>query len=180
MRCDRIAFCPQAKTAAERIGVMAGTTSRRKRIKVSYVAAPDHRFVRLQGGGESLHYISHAASPFPFAGTFKTRASNVSLVCVLSVRQVTEFHRFYRAVHNKGTTESRSETQKQHLAAVVAAQGLHGGVIDHLDGSAEGRGKIELHPTLSEVRRFRRGLACQYWTGIPDRHLLLSKSQIRA
>src|SRR5262249_34285242 len=51
------------------------------------------------------------------------------------VRQVAELHRLYLAIDDKGGTESRSEAQKQHFAALVAAHSLQGGIIDDLHGA---------------------------------------------
>jgi hypoxanthine-DNA glycosylase len=53
------------------------------------------------------------------------------------------------------SAKSRSKTQKQHFAALVAAQGLHGGIIEDLHGTTERTREIKSHPAVSEIVWFR-------------------------
>ena len=51
--------------------------------------------------------------------------------------------------------ESGAESEEEHAAALVAAERLHGGVVDHLHRAAEGGGEIEADPTGPEIVRIR-------------------------
>jgi hypothetical protein len=67
------------------------------------------------------------------------------------VRQVGNLHRRHDALDDHGRAKSRSQAQKQHFAALVAAQRLHGRVIDDLHGTTEGAREIEPDPAASKV-----------------------------
>src|SRR6516225_5486868 len=54
IRRNKAVFCPQPKTTAERIGVVAGARARRQRGELFYVASPEHRLIGLQRRDESL------------------------------------------------------------------------------------------------------------------------------
>jgi hypothetical protein len=58
---------------------------------------------------------------------------DVSLEGCVPVRQVTQLHRLHDAVDDHGGAQTGAEPEKQHLAAVIAAQRLHRGVVHHLD-----------------------------------------------
>jgi hypothetical protein len=99
---------------------------------------------------------------------------------------MTELHRLQLAIDDQGGTESRSQAQKQHLAALVAADSLHGSVIDDLYGTTEGCGQIEADPAMSQVGGFRTRPAFQDRAGVavshpadrPDCHRILG-SQLK-
>src|SRR5216683_85216 len=81
-----------------------------------------------------------------------------------------EFHRLNDAVHDHRRTQTRSESQEEHLSAFVASQRLHGSVIDQLHGPAEGSFKIESGPTASQIVRFRDGNIMEHRSGVTDRY----------
>src|SRR5262245_24103981 len=43
IRRDNIVFCPQPKTTAEGVDIVASATTRRQCVELLYVASPDHR-----------------------------------------------------------------------------------------------------------------------------------------
>src|SRR5262249_26668028 len=101
----------------------------------------------------------------------------------------------------------RSEAQKEHRAAPVASQRLHGCIIDDLHRTLKGRFEVETDPALSKVSRLHdrpigadqsgvtdghrvvfpvfselfhgrnHGLGSQVWTGFKRPSLVLSRSE---
>src|SRR5262249_40688348 len=66
-------------------------------------------------------------------------------------------------------SEPRSKAQKEDLAALVASQRLHGGIVDDLHGTTECLCKIEPDPSASEVVWFGNRPAVENRPGIADR-----------
>ena len=83
------------------------------------------------------------------------RMPDVVLVGAFLVRKMAQFHRLDDAVDDHGGAKAGSQTEEQHLAALVAPQRLHGGVVDDLDRTLEGGCEIEPDPARCEVMRFR-------------------------
>src|SRR5262249_4965596 len=78
-------------------------------------------------------------------------------------------HRLDDAFYDHGRSQPGPQTEKQHLAAVVAAQRLHGGVVDDFDGAAEGSAEIEPDPAAPEIVRFRHRPPADHPAGVADR-----------
>src|SRR5262249_19411045 len=163
-------FSPQAEAAAEGVGVVACARMRRQRMEFLDVAAPNHGFVGLERGDEALHDVVNVTAPFLLAVALQPAPTHVALIGALLVGQVTELHRLYDAVHNHGRSKPCSEAWKEHLAAVVAAQGLHGGVVDKYHGPTERGCKVEPDPSASQVIRFGHRPTVENRPGIADRY----------
>ena len=80
-----------------------------------------------------------------------------------------EFHRLDDAINNHGGAEPGPQTEKQHRAAVVTSERLHGGVIHDLDRSAECGRKIEAHPSAPQIVWLANRPTAQDWSGIANR-----------
>src|SRR6202035_5371036 len=165
---------PQPKSAAKGIGVIACATTRRQRFELLDVASPEHRVVGLQSRNQASHDVGNVTPPFLLAVALQSCPADIVLIGALLVGQVTEFHGFHDAVDNDGRSKPGSEAQKEHLAALVAPQCLHGGVVDDLHRAAECCGKIESDPPASQVVRVRDRPAVENRAGIADRHHLTS------
>src|SRR5262245_28629918 len=103
------------------------------------------------------------ASPFLFSSLLQAALADVIFIGPLLVRKVSQLHRLDGPIEDHGGTETGSQPQKQHLAALVAAQSLHGGIIDDLDGPLERGLEIKSYPTAPEIMRFHK-------RPIPDDH----------
>ena len=102
---------------------------------------------------------------------FSARLADVLVhTSALLVRQVREFHRLEHAIDDERRAEPGAEAEEEHAAALVAAQRLHGGVVDHSHGTPERLLEVEPDPSISQVPRFRHGLAVEHRPGISDRH----------
>src|SRR5262245_41824743 len=161
---------PQPKSAAEGIFVVAGAGMGRQRIQQLDVAAADHGVVGLKRGDEMPDDIENVMAPFLLAVTLEPMATHIVLIDAFLVRQVTEFHWLDDAVYDHRRSKAGSKADKEHLAALVAAQGLHGCVIDDLYRTAERCCEIEPDPSAAEIVRFGDRTAMQNRAWIADRH----------
>src|SRR5262249_48909034 len=93
---------------------------------------------------------------------------NVIFEGVLFVRQMTKLHGFHDAVHDHGGTETGTQTEEEHLSALVASQSLHSGIIDDFDGANKSRFEVEPGPPASEVIRVRKRSISDDQPGIAD------------
>ena len=82
--------------------------------------------------------------------------SHVPLEGCVPVRQVTQLHRLHDAVDDHGGAQTGAEPEKQHLAALIAAQRLHRRVVHHLDRASERLPVVESDPARAEVTRLRQ------------------------
>src|SRR5262245_28305163 len=69
---------------------------------------------------------------------------------------MTKLHGFHDAVHDHGGTETGTQTQEEHLSALVAPQSLHSGIIDDFDGTYKRGFEVEPGPPASEVIGVRK------------------------
>src|SRR3977135_2725587 len=126
---------PQPISAAKGIGVIACATTRRQRFELLGVASSEHRVVGLQRSNEAGPDVGYITPPLLLAVALQSRPAYIVLIGALLVGQVTEIHGLHDAVDDDGRSKPSSEAQKEHLTALVAPQGLHGGVVDDLHGT---------------------------------------------
>src|SRR5262245_36336242 len=112
------------------------------------------------------------APPFLFSSLFQAALADVILISSVLVRKVSQLHRLNGTIDDHGGTETGSQPQKQHLAALVTSQGLHGGIIDDLDGPLERGLEIKARPTTAEIVRFRERPIPDNHPGIANRYCL--------
>src|SRR5205807_5022076 len=110
----------------------------------------------LQSSDQAVHHLKHMTPPFLFSPAFESLRSYVSLVSSLLVREVAQLHRLKNAVANHGCSQTCTKSQEKHLAAFIAPQGLHGGVIQDLHRTSEGSPKLKTNPAASQVMRLRQ------------------------
>src|SRR5690348_10126693 len=101
-----------------------------------------------------LDDIGHLPPPLLLAQTFKAPGSHTVLERpALAIRQMTELHRLQHAVDDHGRAEAGAKPEEQHPAALIAAESLHQGVVDHPCRLAERLFKVESDPALAEIMR---------------------------
>src|SRR3989442_886036 len=74
----------------------------------------------------------------------------------------------------EGRAEPGAEAEVEHASALVAPEGLHGGIVDHPHGLAEGLGIVEAHPARSEVVRLGGRPPVHHRARIPDRNAIVA------
>ena len=86
------------------------------------------------------------------AATFETSQADVLLVgTALFVRKMGEFERDHHPVEDHGRAEAGAYTEEEHAATLIAAESLHGGVVDEAKGLAEGLLIGEIDPSRREI-----------------------------
>src|SRR5262245_55947822 len=117
----------------ESVMVAAGTRSRRQPAKMLHLSAAEYDIIRPHRLTQAFRHLEHPPPPLPFSITFERRLADVLFVgASLLEWQMRQFHRDDDAVGDEGAAEAGAQTQKQHAAALVAAQRLHCGVVDDL------------------------------------------------
>src|SRR5262249_52747745 len=165
---------PQPKSTTKRIVVIACARARRQRIELLDIAAADHSVVGLEYGNQASYDIGNVAAPFLLSVALESTPTHVILIGALLVGQVTKLYGLHDAVYNHRRSKPDSETEEQHLSAVVAAQRLHGCVVDDLYRAAECGSEIEREPSTAEIAWFGDRPAVDDWAGIADRdHVIL-------
>src|SRR5262249_32370888 len=89
------------------------------------------------------------------------------------VRQMAKLHGCHDAVHDHSGTEPGPQPQEQHLATMVAPEGLHHSIIHDLDWTLECRFNIISPPPASEVIRVRKRSIVDDRPGIADRYCVI-------
>ena len=143
---------PETETADEGVAIIAETGALWEARDAPCVAATEDDVIDDAGGAEDGDDGIDGFLPFFLAETPAALAPEHVLEGAL--RGVGEFAKLERDEHvieDHGGAEAGAEAQEEHAAAFVAAEGLHGGVIDDLAGLAEGGVIIEIHPAAPEV-----------------------------
>ena len=89
------------------------------------------------------------------------------------VAEMGQLHWFEHAVHDHRRAEAGAETEKQHAAALVAADGLHRGVVDQFHRDAEGFVEVETDPAATEIVRLAQRTAVDDRSGIAERNAVV-------
>ena len=84
-----------------------------------------------------------------------------------------KLHGLHDAVHDHGGTEAGPQPQEQHLATLVAPEGLHHGIIHDLYRTLECCFKVISPPPASEVPRVRKRSIVEDRPGIADRYRVI-------
>src|SRR5207253_2136218 len=161
-------FFPKAKSPNECVGVVDRAATRRQLFQLLDVASTEDDFVRFDRSNQALHDIGHITSPFLLAVLFQSSNPDVIFKGGLLIRQVAQLHWFDDAIDNQGGSKTGSQAEKEHLAALVTSQSLHGGIVDDLHGMFEGGLEVETDPSLSEIPRFRNRPASQDRSRVTD------------
>ena len=99
---------------------------------------PSDDVVGLHRGAQSVDDVGHFCAPFLLAEAFEAAQADVVLEgLALLVRQVRELHRLDAPVDDQCAAEAGAEAEEQHAAAAVAAERLHGGVVEDAHRLAE-------------------------------------------
>src|SRR5262245_24005034 len=103
---------------------------RRQGLELLDVASSEHRVVGFERRNESCHDVGNITPPFLLAMALKSGAADIVLIGALLVGQMSKLHGLHDAVDDECRPKPGSEAQKEHLAALVAPQSLHGGIVD--------------------------------------------------
>ena len=131
---------------------MAATDAARGSVREQpHVAAAQHHVLGGHRGAQQLGAFEHGGAPRLLTKRIQAALAEHVLERLILVWQVRELERDDPAlVHQRGA-EPRAESEKQHAAALVAAERLHRRVVEDADRHAEGGGPVEADPAVAEV-----------------------------
>src|SRR3984957_1265032 len=133
------ALAPHAEAAEKGEVVVAEPRTLRHFLELARVAAAKHDIVGFQYRLQGLDHLLDGAAPF--LGAQAAAAAGAEIVFVgatLLIKHVGEFHRLDDPIDDHGRPQARAQSKEQHAAALVTADGLHGGVVDDPRRPAEG------------------------------------------
>src|SRR6516165_3778495 len=85
-----------------------------------------------------------------------------------------QLHGLDDTIHNHRGTQTSSQAQEEHPAALVASERLHGRIIDNFDRAPKRCSKVKPHPTRGEVVRFDNRTVMEHWSWVAHRyHVIL-------
>ena len=165
----RFRLVPRAEAPLKGPVIVAAANAVRQRVEQPDVTAAHDDVLGRDGGTQQFGALKDERPPLLDAERRQPALSQQGFEGLVLERQVGQFQRHDGAcVHERGA-ESRAEAEEQHAAPVVAAEGLHGGVVHDLDRHAEGRIPVELNPSRAEVPGFLNDLAANDGAGNADR-----------
>src|SRR5664280_712988 len=110
---------------------------------------------------------------FP-AQPIESPQTDIVLVRSPLVRKVGQLHRLHISVHNHRGSQTGPQSKKQHPPLLVASQGLHGRVVDHLHRDPECLLKVKTNPSGGQIMRLRDRTPLRHHPRIANRyHIVL-------
>src|ERR1700730_7194987 len=108
-------------------------------------------------------------TPFSFPQSFEAALAEIVFVGFpVFVAQVCQLHRLQHSIHNHRRPQTRAKSQKQHAAALIAAERLHSRVVEYLYGTAKCLAEVESHPAASQIMRLAKRVSVNDRTRIPQ------------
>src|SRR5688572_26513891 len=138
---------------------MTTTDVGRQILEQAHVAAAQHYVLRGYGGAQQLGAFEHRSAPPLFAESVQAALAEQIFKRLITVWQMRQFQRYDPAIVDERGAEARTKAEEQHAAALVAAERLHGRVVEDLHRPAEGRGPVEADPAFAEIPRLLDHLA---------------------
>jgi len=80
-----------------------------------------------------------------------------------------QIHRLKDSIDDHRGPDSGAEAQKEHAAAVIASQRLHGSIIDNLNWTTEGPWRSQIRPARTKVVGFVERASVVHGAWIADR-----------
>src|SRR5580658_350563 len=166
---------PYPKSSEKRKVIAAKTSVFGEPLQLAPIAAADDDVVGLQHAAQLLHDLGHGPAPLLEAQPFQSALADIVFVgASLLVGQMPQFHGCDDAVDDQGGAQPGPEPEKQHSAALVAAERLHGRIVHDVSRTAEGFAKIEPDPASSQVVRLGDHFSVQHDSRIADGHRVVS------
>ena len=141
----------------------------RQALQAHGVTATEHDVVHLQRELQMFDHVKNLAAPLPGAESPAAALADVILEGAAAlVMHMPDFGRLDHAVNDEGRAQSRAQPEKQHAAAAVAADRLHGCIVDHLDRPAERLLEVKPDPALAQVVGLGGDPAAEHESGVAD------------
>src|SRR6266851_3667252 len=163
-------FLPHAEAAEEGIFIAAQPRAGRQLLQFLDVSPAQDDIIRFQTSPQFLRNFPDVLAPFFLPHSFQSAQSEIVFVGFpVFVRKVCELHRLQGSIHNHRRPQARAKSQKQHAAALIAAERLHGRVVEYLYGAPKSLAEVDFHPSarlLGAPKRYSTTLPCRRWAAI--------------
>ena len=160
---------PQLVSARKSIVVVAQTNTLRQLAELVCVPSAEDNIFGFKRRDEPFDHIDNVLAPFHFAQALEARSADVIFKrLALPVWQMSQLHRFNHTIDDHRCAETRTEAEKQHFSALIAAKCLHGGIVDDLDRAAERLLEVEIGPPASKIVRLGHHAVAHHQAGVPN------------
>src|SRR5438034_5052948 len=110
------------------------------------VAAAEDDVFRLERGDQTTDEVRDVLPPLRQPVLREPAQSDIVLERPVAVWQVAQLHGFHDALDDHGGAEPGAESEEEQLAATVASERLHRGIVDDLDRTSQGGPIVEPDP----------------------------------
>ena len=147
---------------------------RRQLLQLRDVASAEDDVVRFERGDQARHDVGDVVAAISSCRSAPGRAARRSPRRLPSCTAGGPAPSARRCRRRSGRAEPGAQAQEQHLPALVAAQRLHGGVVDDLDRTTERRLRNRSRPSRRpRLCGSRHRPAMQHRPGVADRHRIV-------
>src|SRR5881275_1988170 len=102
------------------------------------VAAAEDDVFRLERGDQTTDDVRDVTPPLCQPVLLQPAHSDIVLERPVEIRQVAQLQWFHDALDDDGGAEPGAESEEEQLAAAVASERLHRGIVDDLDRTSQG------------------------------------------
>ena len=156
---------PEAEAALEGVFIPAAPNPFRQRVDPVGVPTPQDDVVRGERPFEDADGLAYRL-PGALAAAVEARAPGGPPTSRRG-RVAAPVRAGSRLSGDEGRADPCAQAEEEHAAALVAAQRLHGRVVDDLHRLAEGRREVEADPARAEVFRLLRRPVLADQAGVP-------------
>src|SRR5229473_1430694 len=164
-------FLPHAEAAEEGIFIAAQPGAGRQLLQFLAVSPAQDDVIGFQSSTQLLRNFRNLQTPFFLPQSLEAAQAEIVFVRFpFFVREVCQLHRLQDSIHDHRRPEARAKSQKQHAAALITAERLHGSVVQYLHGTAKGFAEVEFHPAAPQVMGLAKRVSVNDRTGISQCH----------
>ena len=155
---------PHSESTLEGICIRPCNAGRGESLEFLYIPSTENNIVRQNSGCEQFHSFKDMLRPALLAVFLQSPDADVILKGLLLEGKVSKFEWEQGIISDDCAPKSRTQSKEEHLASLVASEGLHGGIIDHFDRAAEGLLIIEVNPATPKVERLGHREVVVHWS----------------
>src|SRR4051794_23385023 len=126
------------------------------------VTSAEHDVIGDERELQALHSKQNDPLPFRESQALDADFADDAVDDFIFVGQIAELERKYGARPDERRAETRPEAEKEHAAAMITAERLHRGVVDHARRFAQRAREVEAKPTFSKMARLFRDSTILY------------------
>src|SRR6202008_3183152 len=122
------------------------------------IAAAEHDVVRFESSTELRDDLANALAPAVIADALASALAGVVLEgSAALVRHVAHLGRLDHSSDDERRAQARAESKEEHAPTAIAADGLHGRIVDDAYRPPECGAEVVAHPSPADVVRLGGG-----------------------